>query len=258
MSTIKSAVVSVTFRQKSPEEIVAISKKAGIGGIEWGSDVHVLPGDIAFAERVRKMTEDAGLDVASYGSYYYAAHDGNKFPFEQVLESAAALGAPNIRIWAGLGASKDATAERRAEITADIVRCASLAAEKGITLSLEYHANTLTDTFASTMQLLEEANHPNLYTYWQPPLDVADAQHEVDLAALLKTGRVTNAHVYRWIKDGDVITQYPLEAGKELWAKWLALLDGTPRYACMEFVKDGTDEQFLQDAAVLNGLIASI
>jgi len=258
MSTIKSAVVSVTFRQKSVEEIVAISKKAGIKGIEWGSDVHVLPGDVALAAEVRKLTEDAGLDIASYGSYYYASYEGNKFTFEQVLESAVALGAPNIRIWAGLGASKDATPERRAEIISDIVRCAALAAEKGITLSLEYHANTLTDTFESTVTLLEEANHPNLYTYWQPPLDVADAQHEIDLAALLKTGRVTNAHVYRWVKDNDTITQYPLKAGEVLWKKWLSQLDGTPRYACMEFVKDGTDEQFLEDAATLNSLIASI
>ncbi len=257
MSLIKSSVVSVTFRKMSPAELVAISKKAGLAGIEWGSDVHVLPGDVALAKEVKKLTEDAGLAVASYGSYYYAAHAENKAPFEAVLESAVALGAPNIRIWAGVGASKDADAARRAEVAADIVRCADLAKKAGVTLSLEYHGNTLTDTLASTLQLLDEAKHDNVFSYWQAPLDVADAQQEHDLAKLLETGKVTNAHVYRWETiDGNYV-QKSLESGKDLLTKWLGQMNtGVPRWACIEFVKDGTPEQFLADAAVLNDILS--
>ena len=67
---LKTGICSIIFRQLGVEEIVCLVKKAGLDAVEWGGDVHVRPGDRVAAETARKATQDAGLDVSSYGSYY--------------------------------------------------------------------------------------------------------------------------------------------------------------------------------------------
>ncbi len=90
-------LVSVSFRALSPREITGACLEAQVRGIEWGGDVHVPPGDLENARAVGQMTRDAGLQVAAYGSYFRC--DGSDF--EPVLETALAVGAPLIRVWAG-------------------------------------------------------------------------------------------------------------------------------------------------------------
>src|SRR6476469_730727 len=99
---LRPGLFSVTFRQLSPPEIIALVGRAGLRGIEWGGDVHVPHGDVARAREVRDRTADAGLEVAAYGSYYRVAKsEADELPFERVLNTAQALGAPLIRVWAG-------------------------------------------------------------------------------------------------------------------------------------------------------------
>lgn len=68
--TLKSGLVSVTFRNLAIKEIVKIVVEAGLDGIEWGGDIHVPHGDLQVAKQTMRMTEDAGLTVTAYGSYY--------------------------------------------------------------------------------------------------------------------------------------------------------------------------------------------
>ncbi|MHC4505194.1 MAG: sugar phosphate isomerase/epimerase family protein, partial [Planctomycetota bacterium] len=110
---IRSGLTSITFRKLSPEEIVRLTAEAGLDGIEWGGDVHVPPGEVDTARRVASMTSEAGLAVSSYGSYYRVGHDEPGL-FAPVLETAIALGAPIIRVWAGRVASREADEAYRA------------------------------------------------------------------------------------------------------------------------------------------------
>ncbi len=105
---IKPGICSITFRQKSPEEIIALSLEAGLAGIEWGADVHVPPEDLENARRVGEMTRGAGLEVVAYGSYWFALDEQPEpEPFEPLIEAAEALGAPMIRLLGGsLGLGK--------------------------------------------------------------------------------------------------------------------------------------------------------
>lgn len=64
---IKSGLCSVTFRNKTPGEIIDLTARAGLCAIEWGSDVHVREGDIKAAEEIRIMTEEKGLEIPAYG-----------------------------------------------------------------------------------------------------------------------------------------------------------------------------------------------
>ena len=41
-------LVSVTFRQLSPEDIIDITYASGLKAVEWGSDVHLPAGKGAF------------------------------------------------------------------------------------------------------------------------------------------------------------------------------------------------------------------
>ncbi|MGC4030327.1 MAG: hypothetical protein QM754_01080 [Tepidisphaeraceae bacterium] len=99
-SPLRTGLVSVTFRQRSVAQIISDVAKAGLQAIEWGGDVHVPPGDLPHAAEVRRQTAEAGLAVSSYGSYYNATKDPADLA-GRVLATAAELGAPTVRMWAG-------------------------------------------------------------------------------------------------------------------------------------------------------------
>ena len=88
---LKSGLVSVSFRQKTPEEIIALVEQCGLDGIEWGGDVHVTPGDTENAGRIGDLTRQAGLEVLAYGSYFRPGEQ-RAAAFAPVLASAKALG----------------------------------------------------------------------------------------------------------------------------------------------------------------------
>ncbi|MCK4601119.1 MAG: TIM barrel protein, partial [Phycisphaerae bacterium] len=155
---LHSGLVSITFRKLPPEELVALVAKAGLEGVEWGGDVHVPHGDLRRAREVRKITLDAGLKVASYGSYYRVGHD-EPVPFEVVLATAAELAAPTIRLWAGKQGSETADAEYRDRVVQESQRIAELAAQANIVPAYEFHSGTLTDTNASASELLAAVAH---------------------------------------------------------------------------------------------------
>lgn len=246
---IKSGLVSVTFRKLSPEEIVALVAQAGLDGIEWGGDIHVPHGETKRADEVRKMTLDAGLTVAAYGSYYKVAHEEDSVPFEAVVASAVELGAPTIRVWAGAKGSADADDRYRRIIVSESQRIADLAATEGITVSYEFHSNTLTDTNESALKLLEEVANDNIRTYWQPP---SEWEPDLCLEGLRAVApRLTNVHAYYC--DSKTDESLPLAEGEDVWKRYLpvvAALDGE-HYVMLEFVKDGSPDVFLADAATL-------
>ncbi len=252
---ISPGLVSITFRALSPAEIVALVRQAGLRGIEWGGDIHVPHGNVARAREVRALTQEAGLTVAAYGSYYRAAaSEAAGLAFASVLESAVALGAPVIRAWAGPAGSAAASPELRAQVVADLRRISALAATAGVGVAMEFHNGTLTDTGPSTLQLLAEVNHPNLSTYWQPPLDQDTAAGLADLRSLLP--RLTHVHVYHW-RPGS-IERLPLAEGVTRWRRFLdlAATAGGDRYAMLEFVEGDAPANFLRDAATLKSWLS--
>ncbi len=190
-----TGLASVTFRKLTPRQIVELAAAAGLDAIEWGGDVHVPHGDLAAAREARAMTADAGLAVASYGSYFRAGQsEAEGLAFPTVLATAQALGAPVIRVWAGTRGSAAAAPEYRALIAGDLRRIGALAGAAGLTVALECHVNTLTDTAASARQLLEEVGPARVRTYWQPPVGRAAADCCADLRML--AGYLAHLHVH--------------------------------------------------------------
>ena len=246
-------LVSVTFRKLSPAAIVALVRQGGLTGIEWGGDIHVPHGDCARAREVRQLTEDAGLAVAAYGSYYKVnKSEAEGLRFEAVLETAIALGAPTIRVWAGALGSAKADAVYRAAVAADARRIAGLAAAAGITISSEYHGGTLTDTDASAQQFLQEIHHSNFRTYWQPDSGRSVAANLAGLQSILP--QLTNVHCYHWVNND----RRPLVEGGDSWRQYFAAVQSSGRTHCalLEFVAGDDPANFLRDAATLRQLVA--
>lgn len=247
---IHPGLVSITFRALSPAQIVALVRQAGLRGIEWGGDIHVPHGNTARARETRELTLEAGLTVAAYGSYYRAGQsEGAGLPFAQVLDSAVELGAPTVRVWAGTAGSAVSTPEMRVRVADDLRRIAGLAAAARVKVSLEFHSGTLTDTADSAAKLLDGVGHPNLFTYWQPPMDRDTAGCLADLRRLLP--RVAHVHVFHWRPAST--ERLPLSDGAARWSEFLQLAAEAPgdRYAMLEFVERDAPECFLRDAATL-------
>ena len=251
---IKSGLVSVTFRQLAPAAIVDLACQAKIAGIEWGGDIHVPHGDLKTAEAVARLTRAAGLAVAAYGSYYKVGHsEAEGLAFANVLATAKVLGAPVIRVWAGNQGAAQADAAYREKIRQDARRLAELAAAAGLTVAFEYHSHSLTDTAASTRELLEAVQHPALKTCWQPLGADAESCRE-SLRTVLP--RLANLHVYHW--NTATGTRLPLKDGADAWRQYLDLAGPTDgeRYALLEFVRDDSPAAFLEDAQTLNAWVS--
>jgi 3-dehydroshikimate dehydratase len=250
---LRSGMVSITFRKLSPRRIVDLVAQAGLEGIEWGGDIHVPHGDLAVAREVRRMTEDSGIRVPSYGSYYRVGL-GEPAPFEDVLATASELGAPVIRVWAGAKGSAETAPAERGRVEQDSLRVASLAAKAGVAIAYEYHGNTLTDTLESAQSLLKASASAGVKTYWQPRGSATREDNLRELRAVLP--HLSHVHCFAWRGS----TRLPLAEGSADWKEYLAMasLAGGERAVHIEFVKDDSPEAFLEDARTLKNWLAAI
>jgi sugar phosphate isomerase/epimerase len=245
-SLLHPGLVSVTFRKLSVHEIVKLCVQANLGWIEWGGDIHVPTGDIQRARETRRVTLEHGLQVAAYGSYYRLG--SQSIPFDIVLETAQALGAPTIRVWAGTMGSKDASGTYWETVLSESQQIADLAATADISISYEFHPQTLTDTAESTLRLLQTVNHPNVRTLWQPPIGTDRSENARCLSELLPY--LGNIHVFHWFPEYE---RLPLTAGQASWEFYLSLIQSDSRERCLmlEFVQDDSIEAFFRDAITL-------
>lgn len=253
---IRPGLVSITFRQLPPREIVGLVARAGLDAIEWGGDIHVPHGDISTAHEVRQMTENARLQVAAYGSYYRLNWQESP-SFQTVLTTANALGAPTIRVWAGRHGSAEVDDDYRAAVVSETRRIADAAAKRNISISYEYHRNTLTDTLASTLNLLEAVDHENVYTYWQPRVATSFMDDHHQLTSVMPY--LSNMHVFHWGPRGRA-DALALSEGVEAWRSYFEAVKGAKRdcYAMLEFVRDDAPAAFMEDAATLKSLLGEV
>jgi 3-dehydroshikimate dehydratase len=247
-------LVSITFRELTPAQIIALAAEAGLRSIEWGGDVHVPHGDLTAAQRVAGLTGDAGLEVSAYGSYYRAAgQQSTGVDFESVCKTAVAVGAPIIRVWAGAVGSSQADLAVRRAVREDLQNACDKAATDGIEVSLEFHGGTLADTSEAAIRLVDEVARPNLSTYWQPPNGVETAECVRGLQSMLR--HVRNVHVFHWWPDHE--HRLPLQTGADRWREYFRILAQDPgrRHASLEFVRNGEIDQFKKDALTLHELL---
>ncbi len=248
---VRTGLVSVTFRQLGVEEVVEVAEQAGLAAIEWGGDIHVPLGDLPAARKARALCEDRGIAIAAYGSYLRAG-SVDREEIRTAVTTAVELGAPRIRVWAGTVGTAEAGVGDRMAVTRGLAELADVAAGSGIEIAMEFHRNTLTDEVDSTITLLLDVGAPNLTTYWQPPVDLDEAECLQQLEALMPW--LSTVHVFSWWPSNN---RLPLAAREALWRPVLDRLAAEPREinALLEFVADDSVSQFTTDAADLHSWV---
>ena len=237
-------MTSVTFREKSIEEITVLAQTSGLSVIEWGADRHVLPLDFDAVKTARTQMEKHGLVCSSYGSYYRMI-EKDEDAFRAICKTSEALGASIVRTWLGRTGSERITAEQYATLLEETKKLSGIATQYGQTLAFEFHGKTLNDNGESSVKFLSECAKENVKTYWQP---LSYSDNEKNLSLVLPY--LCAVHVFTW---DDEHRRYPLADGTEAWKKYLQILKDADisTKLIMEFVKDDTAEQFMTDAAVL-------
>lgn len=261
MIAIVPGLCSVTVRHLGIEEVARLAAEAGLLAIEWGGDVHVPPGDVDAAARARGASAAAGITCASYGSYLLADGDGAAESVARVLDTAVDLGTSNVRVWTPFGIEPGS--RRTNEVVDALGAVSAAAADRDLTVGVEFHGSTLTATMTSVTALLDAVGAPNLATYWQPPYwlparSVADDVREVEALS----PRLSHVHVYEWIGGED---RRPLAEGAHRWrAVFEALGTGaapdepSPRVAFLEFVAEDDPVALLRDARTLRNLLGEV
>ena len=168
----------------------------------------------------------------------------------QILDTTEALGARMIRIWPGSVGSAEASDDWREAVVERTQEFADRAKSRNLELGFEFHNHSLTDTTVSTQNLLDAIDRSNVTTFWQTNRGVTEEAMLDSLRKLID--QVTNIHCHHLVEDLNPPFEH-LEVGESLWKQIFQILESSerPHYVSIEFVKDGSEENFLKDAAAL-------
>lgn len=251
---ILPGLCSVTFRNLRPFEILAACAASGLKAIEWGGDIHCPHGDTKVASNLRRSCKDAGIETPSYGSYFRMDPECGCPDFQEVLDTALALGASTIRVWAGNRASEEMDAGYRSRLVEEIRRIGSLAQEHGCLIGLEYHRHTAMDSNSAARRLLDEVAHPAVKTYWQPREETT-VEHRLEGLGMVLP-ELCHIHVFHWI--GTPVERCPLGDAEAEWRSYLRLAESANignACAYLEFVRDDSLDAMREDAKTLLNLL---
>lgn len=155
---------SISLRSYSIEEVAETAKKSGAEIIEWGSDVHIKT--IEDALKVKKLCDEYGIKINSYGTYYRTGC-GDKAEWKKICEIADSMGAKYIRTWLGTKGSADTNEKEYAALLADAQSMADEAEKHGLVICHECHHHTYNDTTESSLRFLKDVERKNVKTYYQ-------------------------------------------------------------------------------------------
>lgn len=167
---IQAALASSALSGASPEKVLATASEAGIRGVEWSAVGFLDPGDLSSAGDLMLRTLRAGLCSVSYASIFrIGIHDHGSF--STVLETAAALHAPLIRIWTGppgVGTGiVDEGGRPSQSFRSEILKLADQAGNRGMCLCLGLTRGSILDTYDSAVRLFSSLDHPFIKLAWE-------------------------------------------------------------------------------------------
>lgn len=244
MNYFKLGLCSVTFRKKTAEEVVVLSKKAGISFIEWGGDVHVKTLDDA--KKVKALCNEADIKISSYGSYFNSAvFDESKWTYTCAI--AKEMGAESIRIWLGKKNSQVTSDKEYSLLLENTKRMCNIAAEYSLIVCPECHDNTFNNNTDAILRFIGDLQRDNFKTYFQSRY----FRMEYDLDRIDRTyDYIKDVHVsYRDLKREQLFRKKDKNYLDTLLKKLKKKdFDGI---VMIEFVSGGSEKNFLSDTEML-------
>ncbi|HCA48591.1 MAG TPA: hypothetical protein DEP45_14925 [Armatimonadetes bacterium] len=168
---MKVALCSIAFRERLLEYTLDVACEAKLDGVEiWGREPHISEEyDANRVAAVRKMVTGRGLEVAAFGSYLrLGATSSDTMGVRDVLQIAAGLEVPTVRVWASEVGSEEAKGDLWQRTVNECRDCAMSAEKMGLRLAVEMHTKTLADTAESALRLIEEVGRGNFGLNYQP------------------------------------------------------------------------------------------
>lgn len=240
MSGFKIGVASVTFRNKTIEEVVAIAVKADVRYIEWGADIHVKNREDA--RKARALCDEHSIKVCSYGSYFRVG-ESDVDSWRELCETASILGASSVRVWLGNQNSEDTDASTYHRLLEDCRKICDIAAEYNILVSPECHDHTLNNNTDAFLKFYAALRRDNFRTYFQSRY----LRYDYDVDRIERTyGYIENVHVsYRDLR----IEQEGKSEDKDYLDRLLRLFadKGFEGIVMIEFTEDSSEESFYED-----------
>ena len=243
-------LVSISFRDHSPEEIIVAAKNAGLSCIEWGSDLHAPYDNDTQLERIRDLQAAYNISCCSYGTYF-------KLGFTPIDElpryfcAAQKLGTNVLRVWAGRKKSSDCTPVERDHLFQTCKKAVALAEEHSMILCLECHRRSYTECKDGALELMEYINSPNFRMYWQPNPEITEEENLDYIYAL--QNYLTHIHVFHWAGT----TKLPLTTGSDSWNKYLSGILGN-HHLLLEFMPNDNIQSLPTEAETLMKWIQAI
>ncbi len=244
MNYFKLGLCSVTFRKKTAEEIVGLAKKAGIGFIEWGGDVHVRSLDDA--KKVKSLCDRADIKTSSYGSYFNSAvYDEGKWI--DICEIAKETGAESIRIWLGKKNSQVTSDKEYTLLLENTKKMCDIASGYGLLVCPECHDNTFNNDTDAILRFIDELQRDNFKTYFQSRY----FRMEYDLDRIGRTyDYIKDVHVsYRDLKREQLFRKKDKNYLDTLLNKLKE--KGFDGIVMIEFVSGGNEKNFFKDTEKL-------
>ena len=227
---VGTGLVSVSFRGLTPEAVASAAERAGLKFIEWGSDIHAPWEDAQKLEEVCRAQEAHGIRCGSYGTYFRLAVT----PLEELLEyirGAKKLGTTILRLWCGTKKQTDCSEEERAFLLDQCRQAAKIGEREGVTLCLECHRNSYTETKEGALEVMEAVNSPAFRMYWQPN-QWRTVSENLEYVSCLKK-YISHVHVFQWKQK----QRFPLRDGLQEWKGYLHALSGQ-HMLLLEFMPD--------------------
>ena len=228
---MKVALCSIAFRERLLEYTLAVAADIGFQGVEiWGREPHISEQfDASRVKAVRRMVGERGLEVAVFGSYLRlgATHTNSAgtVSLKDVVQTAAALGAPIIRVWASDLGSDEADEQVWQNTVAEAREAAACAAKMGLVLAAEMHSNTLADTASCARKLVEDVDSDAFALNFQASSKLTDDKPTERLVAVLPSVVHLHAQNYAPLDDnGDRVERVGLADGFVDYAPLVSLL----------------------------------
>lgn len=242
----KLGLVSVSFREHRPSEIIKAVKEAGLSCIEWGSDVHAPVHDIERIKEIAALQKEYGIVCSSYGTYFRFCVTPVE-ELESYIQTAKMLGTNILRLWCGPKSGPEMDAAEKEELLSECRMGAEIAAKHGVTLCMECHQDSFTERPEDAVELMKALYSPHFQMYWQPLND--DPADNVASARVIAPYS-SHLHVYNWKNNA----KYPLADAVDIWRSYLKEFT-TPRTLLLEFMPDDRLESLTTESDALRKII---
>ncbi len=243
-------LVSVSFRSHTPEEILAAMRESGLSAVEWGSDIHAPATDGEKTAHIARLQSEYGIRCCSYGTYFRM---GVQKPEEiyPYIRAAKQLGTDIIRIWCGNRSPVKYTEEEKRSLFDEALHLTEIAENEKVTLCLECHIGTWTETAEAALELMQLTASPHFRMYWQP--NQFRSRDENLRSAEALAAYTHHIHCFHWIENSKL----PLAKGIDIWREYLSRFQGE-HHVLLEFMPDGLLSTLEVEAKTLKNIVKGL